>query len=168
MLKARCFRLAPLLFGGNHIVVIFAPDTCITNCFFVLQMQKMSLPWEGGPLPDPSCARLLRSLADYFGRHGNIGHSRGARSLIIKINVSETACSKLDVIVLPLGIWRKSYSSNLCPKYMHQKLFCFVLFWVFWGGSKCKIFPALGDPPPFGCFATSQFSSQITFGDMEI
>ena len=35
---------------------------------------------------------------DHFQRH----------SLIIKMNVSKMPCSKLDVIVLPLDIWRKS------------------------------------------------------------
>ena len=39
------------------------------------------------------------------------------------MNVSEMACPKLDVIVLPLGIWRKSYSSNLCPKYASETVF---------------------------------------------
>ena len=135
MLKAWCYRLAPLLFGGNHILVIFAPNTCIRN-FLRAPNAKISLPWEGG--------QTLRSLADYFRRHGNIGHFQ-RHSLIIKMNVSETARSKLDVIVLPLGIWRKSYSSNLCPKYASESF----------SGSKCKIFPALGGgtlpPRPSPC-----------------
>ena len=55
MLKARCSRLAPLLFGGNHILVIFAQNICIRNCFFRAQNAKFSLPWVGdtAPLPDP-------------------------------------------------------------------------------------------------------------------
>ena len=56
------------------------------------------------------------------------------------MNVSETACSKLDVIVLPLGIWRKSYSSTLCPKYMHQKRGFFEL--------KMQNFHCPGGPSP--------------------
>ena len=61
----------------------------------------------------------------------------------------------------PLAIWRKSYSSNLCSKYMHQKLFCRAQ------NAKFSL-PWEGDPsqtlPPLGRFAHSQFSSQITFG----
>ena len=72
MLKARCYRLAPLLFRGNHILVIFAQNICIRNCFFGLKMQSSPCPGEGHPLPDPSPARSLRSLAillaDYFRR----------------------------------------------------------------------------------------------------
>ena len=62
----------------------------------------------------------------------------------------------------PLAIWRKSYSSNLCSKYMHQKLFFraqnakFSLPWE--GDTPFQTLPQLGR------FAHSQFSSQITFG----
>ena len=66
--------------------------------FFGLQMQSFPCPGRGNnPLPTPS-----------------------ARSLNIMMNISETACLKLDVIVLPLAIWRKSYSINLCPKYASE------------------------------------------------
>ena len=71
MLKARCYRLAPLLFGGNHVLVIFAQNICIRNCFFGLKMQNS--PW-GHPLPDPprSVASLTRNsprrlLTEGFG-----------------------------------------------------------------------------------------------------
>ena len=40
MVKARCYRLAPLLFGGNHILVIF---------FFGLKMQNSPCPGRGTP-----------------------------------------------------------------------------------------------------------------------
>ena len=40
MLKARCYRLAPLLFGENHILVIFAQNICIRNGFIGLKMQN--------------------------------------------------------------------------------------------------------------------------------
>ena len=49
MLKARCYRLAPLLFGGNHILVIFAQNICIRNCFFGLKMQNSPCPGRGTP-----------------------------------------------------------------------------------------------------------------------
>ena len=72
MLKARCYRLAPLLFGGNHILVIFAQNIMHQKRFFRAQNAKFSLPWEGTPPPRPSPARSLRSLAillaDYFRR----------------------------------------------------------------------------------------------------
>ena len=71
MLKARCYRLAPLLFGGNHILVIFAQNICIRS-FFGLKMQNSPCPGKGTPPPRPSPARSLRSLAillaEYFRR----------------------------------------------------------------------------------------------------
>ena len=60
MLKARCYRLAPLLFGGNNILVIFAQNICIRNCFFGLKMQN-SPPGRGTPPPRPS-PRSVASL----------------------------------------------------------------------------------------------------------
>ena len=72
MLKARCYRLAPLLFEGNHILVIFAQNICIRNCFFGLKMQNSPCPGRGTPPHRPSPARSLRLLAillaDYFRR----------------------------------------------------------------------------------------------------
>ena len=59
----------------------------------------------------------------------------------------------------PLAIWRKSYSSHLCPKYASET--------VFWAPNANFPCPGRG-APPLGRFAPSQFSSQITFGDMEI
>ena len=121
MLQARCYCLAPLLF------------------FFGLQMQKFPCPGRGTP---PS--QTLTPLGRFAPSQITIKDmeiyviSRGARSLIIKMNVSETACSKLDVIVLPPAIWRKSYSSNLCSKYMHQKL----------GFFRAQNFPCPGRPSP--------------------
>ena len=61
MLKARCYRLAPLLFGGNHILVIFAQNICIRNCFFGLKMQNSPCPGRGTPPPRPS-PRSVASL----------------------------------------------------------------------------------------------------------
>ena len=59
MLKARCYHLAPLLFGGNHILVIFAQNICIRHR---AQYAKFSLTWKGdNPLPDPS-PRSVASL----------------------------------------------------------------------------------------------------------
>ena len=72
MLKARCYRLAPLLFGGSHILVIFAQIYASETVFFPAPNAKFSLPWEGIPLPDLPPARSLRSLAvllaGYFRR----------------------------------------------------------------------------------------------------
>ena len=68
--------------------------------------------------------------------------ARFARLQIIVMNTSETAFLKLDVIILPLAIWRKLYYSNLCPKYASEN--------SFFPGSKCNIIPALprrGTPP---------------------
>ena len=49
-LKLDVIVLLPLLFGGNHILVIFAENVCIRNCFFFrAQNAKISLPWEGTP-----------------------------------------------------------------------------------------------------------------------
>ena len=62
MLKARCYRLAPLLFGGNHILVIFAQNICIRNCFFGLKMQNSPCPGRGHPSQTLPPARSLRSL----------------------------------------------------------------------------------------------------------
>ena len=76
MLKARCYRLAPLQFGGNHILVIFAQNICIRNWFFRAQNAKFSLPSEGdtpSPAPPPrSVASLTRNspcrlLSEDFG-----------------------------------------------------------------------------------------------------
>ena len=61
MLKARCYRLAPLLFGGNHILVIFAQNICIRNCFFGLKVQNYPCPGRGTTPPRPS-PRSVASL----------------------------------------------------------------------------------------------------------
>ena len=55
MLKARCYRLAPLLFGGNHIPVIFAQNKYASETVFSGSKCKI-LPALGGghPLPGPS------------------------------------------------------------------------------------------------------------------
>ena len=60
MLKAWCYRLAPLLFGGNHILVIFAQNMH-QKLFFRAPNAKFSLPWEGGTPPRPS-PRSVASL----------------------------------------------------------------------------------------------------------
>ena len=82
--------------------------------------------------------------------------SRGARSLIIEMNLPETSCSTLDVIILPLAIWRKSYSSKLCSKIYASETSFF--------GLKMQKYTPSQTLPPLGRFAHSQFSSQITFG----
>ena len=46
MLKAWSYRLAPLLFGGNHILVIFAQNMH-QKLFLRAPNWKYSLPWEG-------------------------------------------------------------------------------------------------------------------------
>ena len=65
MLKFLCYRLAPCLFRGNHILVNFAQNICIRICFL-------------GSKCKTTPALSLRSLAvlpaDYFQRHGNIAH----------------------------------------------------------------------------------------------
>ena len=140
--------LASLLFGGNHILVILA-QICITNCFFSgLQMQSCPCPGRGNnPLPDPS-PRLGSFALSHFSSQITFGDmekyviSTGALSLIIMMNVSKTACLKLDVILCPLAIWSKSYSSHLCPKYASE-IICIIF-----SGSKCKNFPALGGGHP--------------------
>ena len=78
MLKARCYRLAPLLFGGNHILVIFAQNICIRNCFFGLKMQKSPCPGRGTPPHRPSPPLGLFAHSQFssqitfggFRRHG--------------------------------------------------------------------------------------------------
>ena len=70
MLKAQCYRLAPLLFGGNHILVIFSQNIYIRNSFFRAQNAKFSLPWETLPrsvalLPSSSPRRLLSETVKY-------------------------------------------------------------------------------------------------------
>ena len=47
MLKALCYRLAPLQFGGNHIVVIFSQNMHQNMHLFRAPNAKISLPWEG-------------------------------------------------------------------------------------------------------------------------
>ena len=70
-------------------------------------------------------------LADYFGDMEIYIIFTGARSLIIMMNVSQTASLKLDVIVLP-----PCYLEQIIPvifaqnNYMHQKLF--------WGAPNAK------------------------------
>ena len=99
MLNAWYYRLALLLFGGNHISFIFAPNIH-QKLYFLggLQMQKCLCPayydheciWNSMlnvsvlsaywrlylsaiPCPDPSPARSLCSLVYYFRRHW-VGH----------------------------------------------------------------------------------------------
>ena len=85
--------------------------------------------------------------------------SRGARSLIIMMNVSEMSCWSSMLSSCTLAIWRKSYCSNLCPKYASKNFFGLQMK----GGKKSL--PWEGDisqtppPPPLGRFAPSQFSS---------
>ena len=125
--------------------------------FFPAQNAKFSLPLEGTPhRPSPrSVASLTRNFL--FRRHGismmEIGHfQRRSLANYYERNLKRHAQSSM-LLSYPLAIWRKSYSNNLCPKYMHRKLFF---------GLKMPI----PDPelPPLGCFAPSQ----INFGDMEI
>ena len=54
----------PLIFGGNHILVIFAQNMH-QNLFFRLKMQNF--PALGGGHPDPPPARSLCSLAVLLG-----------------------------------------------------------------------------------------------------
>ena len=70
MLKARCYRLAPLLFGGNHILIIFICSKYMhQKLFFRAQNAKFSLPWEvGTPPPRPSPRNSPRRLlSEGFG-----------------------------------------------------------------------------------------------------
>ena len=85
-------------------------------------------------LPRSSPRAVL--LADYFRRHGyidnfqrrslaNLSSFKHAVSdtfiIIIMMNVSETACLKLDIIVLPPWYVEKIiYSSHLPPKYASE------------------------------------------------
>ena len=98
-----------------------------------LKMQNFPCPGRPSPLGCFAPSQSNRDMEIYV-------ISTGARSLIIQMNVSETANgSKLDVIVLP-----HCYISNLCPKYLHQRLCCLFFFCFFLGGgSKCKNVPAL-------------------------
>ena len=61
MLKAWCYRLAPLLFGGNHILVIFAQNMR-QKLFFRAPNAKFPLTWEPDPPPPPPPPRLVASL----------------------------------------------------------------------------------------------------------
>ena len=184
MLKVWCYRLAPLLFGGNHIIVIFA-QICIRNGFFRAPNAKFFLTWEGEqPHPDPPPpppAWSLRSLAvlpaDYFRRHGNICHFHRrllallARSLIIMINVSKTACLKLDVILLPMHVqFGGNHILVIFAPNMHQKLFSRApnaKSSLHWEGMS----PPPGvSPPPLGRFAPGEGGggggrANFAFGD---
>ena len=79
--------------------------------------------------------------------------ARFDRLLIIMMNVYETACLKLDVIILPLDIRRKSYSSNLCPND------------YFFRGPKCKIVFAVKERTPRPSHARSPRSLPVLLGD---
>ena len=76
MLKARCYRLAPLLFGGNHILVIFAQNICIRNCFFGLKMQISPCPGRGTPPPRPPPPPLGRFAHSQFSSQITFGGFR--------------------------------------------------------------------------------------------
>ena len=132
------YRLAPLLFGGTHILVIFAPIYASETVFFGLQMQNFLCPGEGGdPLPNPLPQITFRNMEIYV-------ISTGARSLIIMMNVSNTARLKLDVIVLPPFLFGGNHILLIFAPNMHQKRF--------FSSSKCKISSALerggGSIPP--------------------
>ena len=75
MLKARCYRLAPLLFGGNHILVIFAQNICIRNCFLGSKCKILPALGEGHPLPDPP-PRLGRFAHSQFSSQITFGEFR--------------------------------------------------------------------------------------------
>ena len=83
--------------------------------FFELKYAKLSLG-GGNPLPDPP-SQFSSQIT--FGDMEMYFISRGARSLIM-MNLSETACLTLDIIVLPpsplLFGGNHNYSSHLCPK----------------------------------------------------
>ena len=76
MLKAWCYRLVPLLFGENHILVIFAPNMHQKLCFGGLHMQKCSCPGRGdsgtphlvASLPRSFPSRLLSEIWKYISR----------------------------------------------------------------------------------------------------
>ena len=145
----------PLVFGGNHILVIFAKNIRIRTGFFRAQNAKISCPWR--PSPVRLLCYLAVLLADYFRRHGNIIISTGARSLIIKMSVYETACSTLDVIVLPPCYLEGNhilviFAPNTC---IRNSFF----------GLQVHIFPCPGAVFPR---SVASLPSQITFGDMEI
>ena len=75
MLKARCYRLAPLLFGGNHILVIFAQNICIRNCFFGLKMQNSPCPGRGNT-PSQTLPPLGRFAHSQFSSQITFGGFR--------------------------------------------------------------------------------------------
>ena len=96
------------------------------------------------PSPSPRSVALLPRSSPRnkgFRRHGNIGHFQ-KRSLAnywdecIWNVMLKARCYRLA----PLAIWRKSYSSNLCSKYMHQKLF--------FRAQNAKLSLPWPDPPP--------------------
>ena len=102
--------------------------------FFPAPKSCKNSPALGGGHPDPSPARSLRSLANYFRRHGNTVISRGARSLIIKMNLKRHAQSSI-LSSCPL-VFGGNHILVIFAQNMHQKLF--------FSGSQCKIVPALG------------------------
>ena len=84
MLKARCYRLAPLLFGGNHFLVIFA-HICITSFFFFFfffflggggSKRKIFPALGGGPPPSQTLPRSVASLPRNSPRRSAHSHFR--------------------------------------------------------------------------------------------
>ena len=164
----------PLVFGGNHILVIFAQNICIRNFLFSGSKFKIvpalvDHPPFGCFATSQFSSQIILSETWKYVSHFQRRLLAFARSLIIKMNVYETACSKLDVIVLPPCYLEEIiFYSNLCPKFKHASEIVFF-------GLQMQTFPCpaweggggdnpLQTLPPLGRFAPSQ----ITFGDMEI
>ena len=88
----------------------------------------LPLPWDTPSQTLPPLGRFAPSQITFRDMEIYV-ISTGARSLIIMMNVS--SC--------PLAIWRKSYSSHLCPKYASETVFF---------GLQMQSFPALGGGHP--------------------
>ena len=135
MPKAQCYRLAPLLFGGNHILVIFAQNISTRNCFFGLQMQNFPCPGRGDRPSPRSVTTLPHSLLSETWKYRSFSEAVARWLLRWMYQKWYTQSSMLSPC--PLGIWRESYSSNLCPKYASETVF---------SDSKCKIFLPRSSP----------------------
>ena len=137
--KVQCYRLAPLLFGGNHILVIFAQNMH-QNLFFRAPNAKFPLPWEGGhSLPDHPTARSLRPLADYSRRHEYIGHFQ-RRSLANCDGCIWNGMLKVRCYRLSPWLFGGKHILVISAQNIHQNLCVFAAFFR---------------------FAPSQFSSEV-------
>ena len=157
MLKARCYRLAPLLFGGNHILIIFAQNICIRNCFSGSNCKILPALGRGHPLPDPPPARSLRSLAillaDYFRRVSEtwnfLIHDEMLENCYEKI-VIKSIQNKVDIALYTEHLESQSFTGPLSGPWTPAAIqgICFSPRGVDPGGGGANISFCPPPPPP--------------------